>query len=220
MPMVPSSTSDFDSLLFAQIRSINPRGLILDMDDTLYWESSFVSEFARHMMKKVLSEKGPQQADQFFAFFTQNWARGNRREIFQQSVLEFNLETITASDFFESMRTLVVPDGLTLRTWAKRVLVELETPIAVLTNGDQVTQQNKFAQLWPKKLLRDVELFCAKDYEPKPSGLGALAILKKWKLLPADVLLIGDSPLDMQCAMDAGCDFLFSTGPEQDASDS
>jgi len=215
MPMVQSSTSNFDSFLFAQIQSIKPRGLILDMDDTLYWESNFVSEFARVMRRKVLLEKGQLQADQFFVFFTENWCGGDRREIFQRSVLKFNLERITASDFLASMRTLVVPHGLALRTWAKRALAELGTPIAVLTNGDQIIQKNKFSQLSPKKLIQDVELFCAKDYEPKPSGLGALTIIKKWDFAPADVLLIGDSSLDLACAKDAGCGFLYSIGSSQ-----
>jgi|TARA_B110000503_G_scaffold48261_1_gene78630 FMN phosphatase YigB (HAD superfamily) len=210
MPTAQSNTSDFDAFLFEQIRANNPSGLILDMDDTLYWESGFVIEFARQMRGKVLLEKGGLQADQFFNFFTENWSRGNRKSIFQLSVLEFNLETVSASDFLESMRSMSVPGGLALRHWARRTLTEMSIPIAILTNGDPVLQKNKFSQLSPEELLRNVDLICAKDYEAKPSAMGALKIIKNWGLAPDEVLLIGDSQVDLDCAKNAGCGFLWS----------
>jgi FMN phosphatase YigB (HAD superfamily) len=180
------------------------------MDDTLYWERDYVSEFIKEIKNRVFLEKGESQADQFSLFFTENWARGDRKEIFQRSINQFHLETIAVSDFLNSMRSLVIPKGLELRTWAKTVLGEFDGPTAVLTNGDQATQRNKFAQLFPASLLEDVELVLAKDYEPKPSGLGARAVIEKWKMSPSEILFVGDSPLDKKCAEEVGCYYLSS----------
>jgi len=84
-------------------------------------------------------------------------------DIFQRSVSKFKLERITASDFVASMKTVFVTQCLALRTFAHLALGELGASFALLTNGNQVTQQNKFSQRSPQNLMKNVELLCAKD---------------------------------------------------------
>jgi phosphoglycolate phosphatase-like HAD superfamily hydrolase len=96
-----------------------------------------------------------------------------------------------------------------LKNWAIHVLSEWIVPMAVFTNGDPEIQRNKFSMLQPHELFQCVPLFCAKEIAPKPSPLGAKAIIGGWGLEPSDVLFLGDNRVDELCAEAVGCQFLY-----------
>ena len=202
--------SERESDFVAQIHAIEARAIIFDMDDTMYEEIHFVKSFAKALASQFAPELGVTRADKLGIFYLENWNTGDRRGLFEKTIDEFGLAT-DPIHFLELMRTVKVPNGLPLKNWARQILKTCDVPVAVLTNGDPGIQRNKFHQLEPSFLLESANLVCAKELEPKPSKLGAERIISAWGLAPSGVLLIGDSQVDKECALAAGCQFLYSS---------
>lgn len=209
MQPVRLNLSKRESDFVGQIHSVAAQAIIFDMDDTLYEEIHFVKSFVRALESKVAPEVGLTKAADLGSFYLEKWNAGDRRGLFETTIKEFGLATHPIQ-FLEQMRTLKVPDGLPMKNWAKQILRTCDLPVAVLTNGDPGIQRNKFRQLDPRFLLENAILVCAKELEPKPSKLGAEKIISDWGLAPSSVLLIGDSQVDEECALAAGCQFLYS----------
>ena len=55
------------------------------------------------------------------------------------------------------------------------------------------------------------------DREGKPNGRVADTLLKKFKILPSEVIYVGDMPVDFQFALNVGMKFVFfnSNGKNQ-----
>jgi HAD superfamily hydrolase (TIGR01549 family) len=208
--MVESNLSETDSRILDQIKLLEPQAVILDMDDTLYWEREFIVPFVENLSKKVSIEIGSSGAKEFQSYYLSNWAAGFRKDLFGKSIRQFSLTRLSESDFLAEMRSVKVANGLTLRPWASKFLTRTSLPIAILTNGDQMVQKNKFDQLVPKNSMRNTMLVCAKNYAAKPSPLAVNKILSEWNLKPSGVVIIGDSEIDRQCALSAGCLFICS----------
>jgi HAD superfamily hydrolase (TIGR01549 family) len=208
--MAESNLSETDSRILDQIKLLEPQAVILDMDDTLYWEREFIVPFVENMSEKVSIEIGSTGAKEFRNYYLSNWDAGLRKDLFGKSIRQFSLTSLSDSDFLEEMRIVKVANGLRLRPWASEFLTRERLPIAVLTNGDQVVQKNKYDQLVPKNSMQKTMLVCAKDFSAKPSPLAVKKILNDWNLKPKGVLLIGDSETDRQCAISGGCLFVSS----------
>lgn len=209
--MVTSSLSDLEKRVYSQVTESGSLGLIVDMDDTVFWELDFIGPFIERMSRLLEMEMGSALAENFSQFYMQNWTRGSRRDLFQRSISEFGITGIQPEDFLEEMKTLRITSGLKIRSWADRIFSESSVPIAILTNGNPDVQKNKFSQLTPRSALDRATLVCAKEICSKPSPLAVQVILDSWKLSPEDVVFIGDSEIDDQCARNSGCRFISST---------
>jgi FMN phosphatase YigB (HAD superfamily) len=207
--MVKLKLSSQEQGLLKSIRSCNPRAIIFDMDGTLYDEVYFVKHFADALSARIVAEIGPEKAIDLKKFFLENWCAGSRRRLFEYSIEKFGLQGITKEQMMELMRNLSIPTGLPLKNWAIHAIIDSVVPMAVLTNGDPETQRKKFSMLQPHELLEGVPLFCAKEIAPKPSPLGAKAIIGAWGLEPSDVLFLGDNRVDELCAEAVGCQFIY-----------
>ncbi|TDQ08162.1 HAD hydrolase-like protein [Pedobacter metabolipauper] len=80
--------------------------------------------------------------------------------------------------------------------------------IVLFTNGDLNTQLNKIKQIEWHGLDQHLKVYFAAETAPKPSPEGLQLILDQQQLNKADVLLIGKSDADKECALNAGVDFL------------
>ncbi|MBF0481131.1 MAG: HAD family hydrolase [Desulfovibrionaceae bacterium] len=82
-------------------------------------------------------------------------------------------------------------------------LVAREVSISVLSNKPdpfcKLTVEHFFGRL-PWAALRGE----TKDFPPKPDSSGALAISRELGVAPGEFLFVGDSPMDVQCALGAG----------------
>lgn len=184
------------------------RGIIFDLDNTLVAERTYVSCFTNKLSELVTAELGLLDGKAFAKFFLDEWDLGNRKNLFQRAIVEFQLKTVDIDDFKYHYSTTIVPGGFRLFPWAEEFLSGNRMPVAILSNGDPITQKNKFSQLSPKHILRDVNLWCANEFVAKPDPAGALAISLNWKISTNQVLFIGDSDQDRLCALNAGCEFL------------
>jgi phosphoglycolate phosphatase-like HAD superfamily hydrolase len=202
-----SKLFDIDGIV-RSIEKINPKGIIYDLDNTLFWEIDYMKSYIQKISELVSIEKSPEISNQFYSGFMEEWESGRRRDLFQTLLDHFQIESLSPDNLIYEMETLKVPGGLRIRNWAKRALAEFKVPTAILTNGNPAVQRNKFSQLVPYSLVKGTELFCAKEYQPKPSPEGVKVILSAWALAPESVLFIGDSDLDEKCASSAGCKFI------------
>lgn len=209
--MVISSQFDLEERVYTQVMESGPLGLIVDMDDTVFWERDFINPFIEHMSRLIEVERGSTLAKNFRQFYMQNWTSGSRRDLFQRSISEFGISSVQPEDFLEEMKNLRITSGLKVRSWAERVFSETSVPIAILTNGNPDVQKNKFGQLTPRTASTRATLVCAKEISSKPSPLAVQVILDRWQLSPEDVVFIGDSELDEECARNSGCKFISST---------
>lgn len=208
--MAMSSQSNLEERVYAQVLGAQALGLIVDMDDTIFWEIDFIDPFVNHLSKLVESEIGKTRAKNFRRFFMQNWTSGFRKDLFQRCIAEFEIANVEPEVFLKEMQTFKAVSGLSLRSWAERIFSEVSIPIVILTNGNPDVQQNKFGQLNLPGASTRASLICAKDISSKPSPKAVELILDSWQSGSRDVLFVGDSEIDEQCARNSGCRFIRS----------
>lgn len=196
--------------VYSEVMDTDALGLIVDMDDTLFWEHEFIGPFVDHMANLLEVSLGSNLADDFKRFYLDNWMRGNRQNLFQRSINELELTDFEPHDFLREMKSLRVPSGLQVRSWAERVFDHASFPIAILTNGNPEVQKSKFSQLTPQSVATRAKLVCAKEISSKPSARAVGEILASWELGAKDVVFVGDSEIDEQCARNSGCRFVRS----------
>lgn len=206
--MVKLKLSSQEQALLEIVREVKPRGIIFDMDGTLYDEIHFIDSFAEELSARVVDEIGPDKAADLKFFYLENWRAGSRHNLFERSIEKFALHSMGKEQILELMRTLSIPGGLPMKNWAIQALSKWVMPMAVLTNGDPRIQRTKFSMLQPNSLLTNLTLVCAKELQPKPSPVGAEAIIAGWGIKPSEVIFFGDNPVDELCAKAAGCHFV------------
>lgn len=200
--------SNFSNKVIRHLAAEKRQGVILDMDDTIFPERLYVLSFLDLIFDPLASELGRKKARMFQHAFIEFWDNGARKNIFQFFIEDYNLETLDLVFFKNAYSKVIVPGGLEVYTWVENFLSVNSLPVAILSNGHPSTQKNKFHQLEPKSLFQNVQLYCANEYIPKPNAMGLLEISKEWGIPPSTILLIGDSPQDRDCAVNAGCDFI------------
>lgn len=208
--MDTSRQFNLEDRVYSQVVGTNVLGLIVDMDDTVFWEIDFVNPFVSHLAKLIEPEIGRNRAEEFAQFFIHNWSIGSRKNLFQKSLTEFEVPNLAPEMFLEEMKTFRVGSGLRIRPWAERFFREASIPISILTNGNPDVQRNKYNQLKLPVPPTQIGLVCARDISSKPSPKAVELILESWQLEPRDVLFVGDSSIDELCARNSGCNFICS----------
>jgi len=206
--METSNPSSLENRVYWEVIQSLPKAMIVDMDETIYWEKSFIEPYVVQMSMLVEKEIGTVSAKQFMNFYLESWESGSRRNLFQECIAKFSITSITPTRFLEEMRSFRVKNGLPIRAWAQRVFREISVPTIILTNGDPEVQRNKFSQLTPQGALLHSTLVCAKEIASKPSTLAVENAIRFWNLTPEDVVFVGDSEIDRKCAYESGCRFI------------
>ena len=75
--------------------------------------------------------------------------------------------------------------------------------LAILSNRLRDWGMNDMRMFHTTELF-DVIIFAEDMPEPKPSGLAMLPIMNAFRMNPAEILVVGDSPKDILCARNAG----------------
>jgi phosphoglycolate phosphatase-like HAD superfamily hydrolase len=88
-------------------------------------------------------------------------------------------------------------------------LLELGFTIRLLTNGNKDQQQQKIKSLSRTMNLCDKVVY-AEEFAPKPDPVGINFIVKYEKINKSEVLFVGDSKTDYDCAVKAHVDFMFA----------
>jgi putative hydrolase of the HAD superfamily len=170
------------------------RGLIIDLDDTLYPRASFVRSGLAAVARHLQREHGIAAADAY-AVMTRATARGQAGAELQAVCARFALpstEIPALVGVFRTHRpTLFLPAETTAVLQALRVQ---GWATAILTNGLPSVQFRKVAALGAATLVDDV--IYAEEHAPqgKPAAASFRAALRALDLEPGDCVCVGDDP--------------------------
>jgi putative hydrolase of the HAD superfamily len=185
------------------------KAAIFDLDDTLYLESDYLFAAYRAIGEIAQARTGA-PSDEAFGFLRDGFRAGGRKDLFDRLVLFFALPADFIVEALEILRTHRLSEPLKMNPRARRVIEsELRAGRAcfVLTNGNVRQQRNKIAQIDWRGIESSLVFHFADETARKPSPAGVHRILAEHGYAPSEVILVGDSADDAECARRAGVHF-------------
>ncbi|MCR5878705.1 HAD-IA family hydrolase [Phenylobacterium sp. J367] len=172
------------------------RALLLDMDDTLYEERSYVLSGFRAVAEEIHAHFPHADADAVFAHLAETLESQGRGKLFDGALLAFRIEATP-----ELVERLVAayrhhtPD-VALWPGVADTLAELRKSwkLAIVTDGLHAMQARKAEALGLADLV-DTVVFCWEHEAPKPDPQGFRLALKRLGAEAADAVVVGDNPL-------------------------
>jgi HAD superfamily hydrolase (TIGR01549 family) len=181
--------------------------IVFDLDNTIADETTWLFAAYRDIAVSVESQAGVPAAV-LLDEIIQRFRCHGRQNLFQDFCSRYRLSTSLIEDWLEMMRSVKLENGFPLFEWVIsfcRSLPDIQK--AILTNGNPRQQKAKYKQLEPKSIREELKLFCAAEFEPKPSPKGLKELMRTMGAMPRSTLFLGDSVEDEQCAHSA--DVLF-----------
>lgn len=174
----------------------NLDGLVLDIDDTLYLERSYVVSGFRAVGAWLAEARGVNRlAETALRLFEE----GVRRNIFNRALIELGVDPAAdlVADLVNQYRCHepdieLLPDAQALLD----VSLLRGLPIAVITDGPAESQRAKVAALGIASVCDPV--IVTSDHEgvrPKPDPSAFALIQRRWGIAPAALAYVGDNPL-------------------------
>ncbi len=186
-----------------------PKALLLDLDDTLYDERSYVESGFR-AVALFLEQERDLPADYSYPSMLAFLELEGRGHIFDRIVERFEIRHADGLvDQCISIYRAHLPD-IAPYAGVAALLGSLSSryPMALVTNGAPEMQSNKIEALGLRQYFESI-VFCDGLGTPKPAPDGLLAALADLKTGPAEALFIGDNPqTDGVAAAKAGVDFI------------
>lgn len=210
MRMAPRATSEFEIQLALTILESKPRAVLLDLDNTIFWEDDYWSSVLGGLPDRLSPTIPRSVGETLSGEIMAGFRIGNRRDIFQQALTATHMPEKILDIILKEFRTHVMPEGLRPRSWVLDWAPKFDGLIGIVSNGDAKIQRNKLANLRDLDYISSTDAIFTDFFPPKPNPQGSLALLKKWDLHPADCVFIGDSPQDQVCAATLGMRFVRS----------
>lgn len=176
-------------------------GIILDMDDTLFLEHSYVlsgiAAVAAH-----LSRLTGEDAHAIRSRLSYRFLKFGRRQLFDSELGE--PAVCTMEELVGIYRTHQPNIHLFEGVAAALEQLSRKWPVALVTDGAQIMQERKVQALKLNKLIPHI-VYCDELNSPKPSPTAFLKAAEFMGVEPRDCLVIGDDPTaDMAGAEAAG----------------
>ena len=210
MQMDREKSSSFEASLARRLKSFTASAIILDLDDTVYWENRFLRSALGEVRSVFKNFAGKQTANKLVSAIWDLYSAGDTKNMFQSALTGSGLPADKALTIIEILEHHTVPGGLAIRDWLQIALPELSVPVGILTNGNPAIQSNKLRNLNPGRLVENLPTVYANQVMPKPSPLGIFVLAELWSIEPTRILLVGDSVADANAAKAGGCQFLRS----------
>ena len=187
----------------------NKRLVIFDLDNTLYDEFVFLNG----KMSKFLVHQKVDEGTRFLilAEFKICFIMKNIEYVIQHLNTKFNL-TLSVDDYKDFLRNKDFAVDISFYPGiceALVVLLESGCIVRLLTNGNKYQQLQKISSLSRTVNLSNKVVY-AEDFAPKPDPEGINFILMQEKVNKSEVLFVGDSNTDFDCAVRAQVDFMFA----------
>jgi phosphoglycolate phosphatase len=187
----------------------NKRVVIFDLDNTLYDEF----EFLNGKMSRYLDHQKVGGGLRFLvlAEFKICFKMKNIEYVIQHLNTKFNL-TLSVNDYKDFLRNKDFAVDVSFYPGIYKALVALLESgfkVRLLTNGNKYQQIQKISSLSRTLNLSDKVVY-AEDFAPKPDPEGINFILMQEKVNKSEVLFVGDSNTDFDCAARAQVDFMFA----------
>lgn len=186
-----------------------PKVLLIDMDDTLFDEGSYV-ESGFKAVARYLEQERDLPSDYSFPSMMAFLNLEGRGQVFDRIIERF--EVRGAAGLVEKCvqiyrnhePDICVYDGVE----ATLATLSAQHELALVTNGLELMQEKKLTALGIEAHFKCV-VYCDSIGSPKPDPNGLLRALQALGATTTDALMIGDNPsTDGKAALTAGVDFL------------
>jgi len=187
----------------------NKKLVIFDLDNTLFDEFIFLN--GKMSIFLDLQRVDEELRDLILAEFKTCFEKKNIEYIIQHLNTKFNL-TLSVDDYKDLLQDKEYAVDISFFSGiceALTKLFELGFIIRLLTNGNKDQQRQKIKSLSRTMNLCDKVVY-AEDYAPKPDPVGINFIVKQEGINKSEVLFVGDSKTDYDCAVKAQVDFMFA----------
>ncbi len=194
---------------FSKEEFLNFECCIFDLDDTLYSEKYYLFS-AYKVIGKFVYSKYDLNEDLVVNYLISEFKKKGRNKLFNYLISEFKLEESDLKIFLEILRNHKMNNKLFLFNEMEKLLSYLNyhgIPIFLLTNGNVEQQKNKIDQInWNG--IKFKEFIFANLLIPKPSPESLKYIINKYNFSSKNMIFIGDSIIDKQCAKYANVPFV------------
>lgn len=173
------------------------RGVVFDLDDTLYLESEYVRSGFVHVAKHLSKLDRTLCQEEPLDFLWSQFQKGVQSRAFDRLLDAFPRLTapVTVSDLVRVYRTH--PPGIQLLPGAARILSQLQEEgylLGLLSDGPLHSQEAKVKALGLGRWMRSVVLtdgWGSTFWKPHPRGF--LHISRLWRLPPEALVYVGDN---------------------------
>lgn len=184
---------------------------IMDLDNTLIMEEDYLFQ-GYQVIASFLQKKRPVLiSSQIYSKLIETFRREGRSLLFNRIIEEIGADPDLVNECVSILRTYTPPVKIELIPPMKEFLELLnhnKKPVYILTNGNKIQQQNKLENInWNGIEIKPKVVF-ANDYSPKPSPEGINHIVTLTNVDRNNVVMIGDSDSDRECALSAGINFI------------
>jgi FMN phosphatase YigB (HAD superfamily) len=191
---------------------IDPRkqAFIFELDDVLYPEKDYLYQ-VYYLFTAFLEYTELVNAKVATSFMIDTYLSEGKAFVFDRLKEKFGLDEKYKLNFEHLSHTAKLPLKLLLDqnmlTFLQDIVVDRKK-IFILTNGDPGQQLNKIKQTGWQGLEPYLTCYFADEIAPKPETDSIDLLIKDHNLQRRDVLMIGNSDIDRQCADACGIDLI------------
>lgn len=187
--------------------------VIFDLDNTLYDEFDYLEKVYKKIASSIYNHYGKDEV-KTYEFLTRSFKEDGRKNLFNRLMEEIGIAESHQKSFLgeclQIMRSITLKKSISMFDESYELFKNsiYTTKTCIVTNGNPQQQRNKISQIDWRGLDNNFEVFCANEYEPKPSKNVFEAIKCFYGLGDnSDVLMIGDSEIDKEFAFNIGAHF-------------
>jgi phosphoglycolate phosphatase-like HAD superfamily hydrolase len=182
---------------------------MIDLDNTIYPEIAFLNE-AYHNVALSIEKMHNISSSEIYSYLVKEFEIAGRSNIFDKLLSKFSIDPSFLNFLLSIMRNTVVSDKIQIFPEAKMILdfaLNENKKVFVVTNGNIHQQKNKVDSIAWEGLDEKLFFVYANMYEPKPSIASCSYILSNLDVQSSKGIMIGDSLIDRQFAINLGVDF-------------
>lgn len=182
---------------------------IFDLDNTLFKEEDYL--FKAYEKIALVFSKSQNNYASILNYLIFTFRNEGRTNIFDKLCVRFNIDRKQIEKCLNILRTFKVEQPIVLYSnmyYVLNYLICNNKKIIILTNGNIEQQNNKINSIDWKGYLKNIEIYYANKFQPKPSNMALEYIIDKYKYDRDKILFIGDSNVDRICAIRSKVDFI------------
>jgi HAD superfamily hydrolase (TIGR01549 family) len=184
---------------------------IFDLDNTIYNEEDYLFQAYSEIAERFAGITTGKSKQRLLKTIMSIYRKDGRVKLFDRFLERAGLDETYLSECLEILRNFTPAKRIKIYRKTEKVLrmlVKRNKQIFVLTNGNPAQQRNKIKSVDWKGLDMSITFILADEIEPKPSPAGIEYILKQTNTPKEQVIFIGDSETDRECASRGGIRFL------------
>tara|TARA_Y100001954_G_C15604304_1_gene499636 strand:+ start:35 stop:652 length:618 start_codon:yes stop_codon:yes gene_type:complete len=189
----------------------NYQNFIFDLDDTLYDEILYLKH-AYNRISEHIAVKFGYSKKIIFSYLISEFLHFGRHKLFDKLLDEFKLRKENINDILNILRTVHFENKLSLNSESYKVLsflIKNKKRVFIVTNGNIVQQKNKVNNIDWRGFENNINFIYANEFERKPSNMSFLHLVKFFKINRKDTIMIGDSVVDENFAINSKIKFMY-----------